>query len=163
MAHERHSELVVMGREIVQNAPQLFVDLVVESDGWPGYGSLLSIGAVSPWGETFYRELRPGDGPYIPDNREFCAKHGLTYERLTDEGIEPGVALRELTEWQSDIKDRYGKIGKSINEPDKLDLALSLIEKAKAGETPRERHVGAYLPGDGRRRRSLEGNWREEL
>ena len=135
MAHERHNELVVTGREIVQNAPQLFVDLDVESDGWPGYGSLLSIGAVSPWGETFYRELRPGDGPYIPDNREFCAKHGLTYERLMDEGIEPGVALRELTEWQSDIKDRYGKIGKSILTAfnASYDFPMVNLEYLKAG------------------------------
>jgi phosphoglycerate kinase len=35
-----------------------------------------------------------------------------------------------------------GKIGKSINEPDKLDLALSLIEKAKA------KGVKLYLPLD---------------
>jgi phosphoglycerate kinase len=35
-----------------------------------------------------------------------------------------------------------GKIGKSINEPDKLDLALSLIEKAKA------KGVKLYLPVD---------------
>ncbi len=35
-----------------------------------------------------------------------------------------------------------GKIGKSINEPDKLDLALSLLEKAKA------KGVKLYLPLD---------------
>lgn len=114
MAHERHNELVTRGREIVQNAPQLFVDLDVESDGWPGYGSLLSIGAVSPWGEQFYRELCPTDGSHIPANREFCRQHGLEYERLMDEGVKPVIAMQELTEWQSAIKSRHGKFGKSV-------------------------------------------------
>lgn len=38
-------------------------------------------------------------------------------------------------------------------EKSEAAVAADLIEKAKAGEIPRERHVGAYLPGDGRRRR----------
>ncbi len=114
MAHERHSDLVARGKEIVQNAPQLYIDLDVESDGCPGYGSLLSVGAVSPWGEEFYRELRPVDGPYVPGNREFCAKHGLEYERLIDEGVEPSVAMQQLTQWQQALKERHGKTGASV-------------------------------------------------
>ncbi len=114
MAHERHSDLVASGREIVQAAPQLYIDLDVESDGWPGYGSLLSVGAVSPWGEQFYRELRPTDGPHIPENRIFCAEHGLEYERLMDEGVEPAIAMSELAEWNMVLRETYGKVGKSI-------------------------------------------------
>ena len=135
MAHERHNELVAKGREIVQNAPQLFVDLDVESDGWPGYGSMLSVGAASPWGETFYRELQPTDGPHIPVNREFCRQHGLAYERLMDEGIKPAVAMQELTDWQSDIKSRYGKLGKSIVTAfnASYDFPMVNLEYVKAG------------------------------
>lgn len=110
----RHDELVTRGREIVQAAPQLYIDLDVESDGWPGYGSLLSVGAVSPWGEQFYRELRPTSELYIPANREFIAQHGLDYERLCDEGIEPAEAMRQLAEWEAEVRERYGKVGKSV-------------------------------------------------
>lgn len=135
MAHERHNNLVASGREIVQAAPQLYVDLDVESDGWPGYGSLLSVGAVSPWGEQFYRELQPTDGLYIPDNREFCRKHGLDYERLMDEGMKPAQAMHELTEWQAAIKDRHGKIGKSILTAfnASYDFPMVNLEYLKAG------------------------------
>lgn len=110
----RHEILVEKGKEIVQSAPQLYLDIDVESDGWPGYGSLLSIGAVSPWGEQFYRELRPTSELYIPANREFVAQHGLEYERLCDEGIEPKEAVQELSIWQAELRERYGKIGKSV-------------------------------------------------
>jgi len=40
------------------------------------------------------------------------------------------------------IKARGGKIGKSLCEEDKLDLALSILEKAK------EKNVMLYLPSD---------------
>ena len=135
MTHERHNELVVKGREAVQAAPQLYVDLDVESDGWPGYGSLLSVGAVSPWGEQFYRELQPTDGLYIPDNREFCRKHGLDYERLMDEGMNPAQAMQELTEWQAAVKERYGKVGKSILTAfnASYDFPMVNLEYLKAG------------------------------
>ncbi len=135
MTHERHNRLVSSGREILQAAPQLYVDLDVESDGWPGYGSLLSVGAVSPWGEQFYRELQPTDGLHIPDNREFCRKHGLDYERLMDEGMKPAQAMHELTEWQAAIKNRYGKIGKSILTAfnASYDFPMVNLEYLKAG------------------------------
>lgn len=132
---QQHETLVARGREIVQNAPQLYVDLDVESDGWPGYGSLLSVGAVSPWGEQFYRELRPGDGPYIPDNRAFCAEHGLAYERLMDEGIEPAIVMRELSEWDAALRERYGKVGKSVLAAfnASYDFPIVNLEYVKAG------------------------------
>lgn len=132
---ENHEILVERGRTIVQQAPQLYIDLDVESDGWPGYGSLLSMGAVSPWGEQFYRELRPTDGPYIPENRAFCAEHGLDYTRLMDEGVEPSVAMQELSEWQAEIKRRYGKLGKSILTAfnASYDFPMVNLEYVKAG------------------------------
>lgn len=132
---KRHETLVVRGREIVQNAPQLYIDLDVESDGWPGYGSLLSIGAVSPWGEQFYRELRPTSELYIPANREFCAQHGLDYERLCDEGIEPAEAMQELTDWQATVHEQYGKIGKSVLTAfnASYDFPMINLEYVKAG------------------------------
>ena len=111
---ERHEQLVATGREIVQSAPQLYVDLDVEADGVAGYGSLLSIGAVSPWGEQFYRELRPTSDLYIPENRLFCEAHGLQHARLLDEGVPPEQALRQLAEWEADLRSTYQKRGKSV-------------------------------------------------
>ena len=99
------------GREIVQEAPQLYIDLDVESDGIAGYGSLLSIGAVSPWGETFYRELKPSTDTWIPGNKEFCEAHGLQRERLIVEGIDGEQAIAELQTWQQELRERYQKRG----------------------------------------------------
>lgn len=97
------------GRDIVRQSPQLIVDLDVESDGIAGYGSLLSIGAVTPWGEEFYRELKPTSDTWIDGNREFCERHGLERERLLREGMEPAQAIAELDEWTRNSMRKYGK------------------------------------------------------
>lgn len=97
------------GREIVKASPQLIVDLDVESDGIAGYGSLLAIGAVTPWGEEFYRELKPTSDQWIGGNREFCENHGLERDRLLREGLEPARAIAELDTWTRESMRRYGK------------------------------------------------------
>lgn len=114
MAHPKHESLVATGKELVQAAPQLYVDLDVEADGFAGYGSLLSIGAVSPWGETYYQELKPSSDLWVPGNREFCETHNLERERLMDEGVEPAAAMAELADWTNDIRTRYGKQGNAV-------------------------------------------------
>ncbi len=114
MAHEQHKALVERGREIVQASDNLYIDLDVESDGIAGYGSLLSVGAVSPWGETFYRELVPTDEHYIDGNKAFCEQHGLSRERLLSEGAAPHEAMRDLAVWEKSLRDRYVKTGKTV-------------------------------------------------
>jgi len=104
-----HELLVAQGREIVQNAPQAYIDLDVEADGKAGYGSLLSIGGVSPWGDEFYAELKPTSDKYIPSQREFCENHGLQRERLLVEGEEPRKALRDLARWTIGITKSHNK------------------------------------------------------
>ena len=84
------------------------------SDGIAGYGSLLSIGAVSPWGEEFYRELRPTASEWIEGNRVFCEKHGLVRDRLLLEGAEPALAIQELSDWEQELRDRHQKRGQSV-------------------------------------------------
>jgi hypothetical protein len=100
---------VARGRDLVRQSPQLIVDLDVESDGIAGYGSLLAIGAVTPWGEEFYRELKPTSDTWIEGNREFCENHGLERDRLLREGVEPVRAIAELDEWTRAAMQRYGK------------------------------------------------------
>ena len=114
MAHEQHRALVERGREIVQASDNLYIDLDVESDGIAGLGSLLSVGAVSPWGETFYRELIPADERFIEGNKEFCEQHGLARERLVKEGVPPREAMYDLARWQQTLRERYAKTGKSV-------------------------------------------------
>lgn len=104
-----HEHLVEQGRNIVQGAPQLYIDLDVESDGKPGRGSLLSIGAVSPWGEEFYIELKPSSDQYVPVQRDFCEAHGLERERLIREGHDPHKALRQLAGWAIGLTAKYNK------------------------------------------------------
>lgn len=104
-------ELYVAGQEMVQDAPQLFVDLDVEADGVPGYGSLLSVGAVTPWGDNFYRELRPSSDEWLVANHDFCEEHGLERERLLREGVEPAEAMFDLMQWTREHKEKYQKTG----------------------------------------------------
>lgn len=87
------------GREIVQNAPQLYIDIDVEADGYAGYGSLLSIGAVTPDGQTYYTELKPNSDVWVENNRRFCEAHGLERERLLREGVPAKTAMQEFANW----------------------------------------------------------------
>lgn len=96
---ERHNQLVVVGERIVAGADTLYVDLDVEADGKPGFGSLRSVGAAIPSGETFYRELRPTSDQYVVGMHQFCEDHELERERLMDEGEDPAEVMRELDTW----------------------------------------------------------------
>jgi|GEM_PF-1020755 len=131
------------GREIVRQSPQLIVDLDVESDGIAGYGSLLSIGAVTPWGETFYRELKPTAKEWIEGNREFCENHGLNRERLLDEGIEPSKAIGELDEWTREAMRKYGKQAAVLAAYNaSYDFPLIALEYQRAGLENPYGHAG---------------------
>jgi len=105
----QHEQLVERGRDIIQQAPQLYLDLDVEADGIAGYGSLLSVGAVSPWGETFYAELQPASDKYIPSNRAFAEAHNVERERLLQDGQHPHAVARNLARWATDIGTLHGK------------------------------------------------------
>jgi len=104
-----HEQLHARGKEIIQNAPQLYFDVDVEADGIAGYGSLLSVGAVSPWGEKYYAELKPTSSRYIQSNHDFCEAHNLERVRLLDEGRDPEDVMEEFTEWVGNITEIYDK------------------------------------------------------
>jgi len=128
------------GREIVRQAPELFIDVDVEADGIAGCGSMLSIGAVDPWGESFYRELKPLDeNGYLLDYREFNDTHGMEHDRLMEEGVHPAQAMAEFGEWASELRERYSKQGAvalvGFNMP--YDFPLINLEFTRAGlESP---------------------------
>jgi hypothetical protein len=103
------NELERIGAHHIQRAPQAFIDVDVEADGIAGYGSLLSIGAISPWGDEFYAELQPTNEIFIDGNREFCENHGLARERLLEEGQPPAEALLAFTDWTHNIVARETK------------------------------------------------------
>lgn len=104
-----HELYVERGREIVQNAPQAYFDLDVEADGIPGYGSLRSVGSVSPWGETFYAEIKPHNDRYLLKNHLFCEAHGLERERLMVEGQELEIAMKGLDQWVRNVTAQHEK------------------------------------------------------
>lgn len=108
-SYETKAALWNAGREIVASAPQVYIDIDVEADGIAGYGSLLSLGAVSPTGETFYSEIRPSMDIFLPGNRQFCEDHGLERERLMDEARDLGEVMDEFYGWTKDIKEACGK------------------------------------------------------
>lgn len=105
----KNEQLWATGREIVLNAPQLFIDVDVEADGIAGHGSMLSIGAQSPTGESFYSEIKPYSADYLPGHRQFCEEHGLEHERLMDEAPELNEVMERYNEWVKSAVQKTGK------------------------------------------------------
>lgn len=103
------AEIFARGREIVLAAPQLYIDVDVEADGIAGYGSMLSIGAQSPTGESFYSEIRPITEDFKPSNREFCEQHGLERERLLQEAPEATEVMVKFHAWVVEVAEKTGK------------------------------------------------------
>lgn len=106
---ELREQLFFYGKQAVMNAPQLHVNVDVEADGVPGHGSLLAIGACSPYGETFHIELKPSTELFVPSQREFCETHGLRRERLVQDGVDPSVALQRFMTWTNRLKEVHTK------------------------------------------------------
>ena len=103
------AEIFERGREIVLAAPQLYVDVDVEADGIAGHGSMLSIGAQSPTGESFYSEIRPITEDFKSGNREFCEQHGLQRERLLQEAPDAPEVMAKFHAWVTEVADKIGK------------------------------------------------------
>ncbi|HEY8886701.1 MAG TPA: 3'-5' exoribonuclease [Candidatus Microsaccharimonas sp.] len=97
------------GREILQNAPQLFIDVDIEADGIAGHGSILSIGATTVHGETFYSELKPAYEEFLVANQAFCAEHGLERERLLVEALEAEVVMHNFNVWVREMAVKHEK------------------------------------------------------
>lgn len=109
-AEELREFYMELGREILTNrANEQFIDFDVEGDGPAGFGSLLSIGAVAPTGETFYVELKPQTETFLPAPHQFCEDHGLSRERLEQEGVSIEEAGRQFKQWVDSLKARYKK------------------------------------------------------
>lgn len=129
-----NKELYLRGKEIVSGARQLFIDIDVEADGYAGYGSLLSIGAITPSGETYYVELKPNSSVYMEANREFCENHGLERERLLREGTQPKTAMQDFANWtrlQQEKTDGKKPIFTAFNAG--FDHGLVKLEFLKSG------------------------------
>lgn len=97
------------GQELVLSAPQLYVDVDVEADGIAGYGSMLSIGAQSPTGESFYSEIKPHSELFIPENRAMIEQYGLVRERLLDEAPDITEVMSNYNDWLADLTHKTGK------------------------------------------------------
>lgn len=104
-----NERLFAIGREKVLAAPQNYIDVDIEADGIAGYGSMLSIGAQSPTGESFYSEIKPYSPKYLKEHREFCEKHGLEHERLMHEAPELQQVMEQYSEWLSELQKKTGK------------------------------------------------------
>lgn len=111
-ALEIRTELMDRGREIVLAAPQLYIDADVEADGIAGYGSMLSIGAVSPTdpSHTFYAEMAPFSDKFIPENLRFAEEHcGLNRAELIASGQPMQEVMQEFAEWLTALQLDTGK------------------------------------------------------
>lgn len=106
---DERQEVFERGREIVLAAPQLYVDVDVEGDGVAGFGSMVALGAQSPAGESFYREIKPISEHFVPRQRKFCEEHGLQRERLMAEAPEFGDVMNDFHDWVKGLHDTHGK------------------------------------------------------
>jgi len=80
----------------------VFVSVDVEADGpIPGDYSMISLGAavIGRIDLTFYRELKPISGSFIP---EALAVSGLDRDKLVTDGAEPDVAMQDFAAFLSD-------------------------------------------------------------
>ncbi|HET9173779.1 MAG TPA: hypothetical protein VFN56_00690 [Candidatus Saccharimonadales bacterium] len=102
-------EVYRIGHEIVLGAPQLYVDVDVEADGIAGHGSMLSLGAQSPTGQSFYSEIKPAFEEYKRGNREFCENHGLNRERLLAEAPDFREVMANFSTWLNGLRQETGK------------------------------------------------------
>ena len=102
-------ELVAKGAEILTNAPQLHVCVDIESDGIAGYGSMLSIGAATVNGESFFSEIRPASDLYRDDQRQFCEENGLERERLLAEAPDFKTVMHDFHDWVSKMTTELDK------------------------------------------------------
>ena len=109
MSNQSKEKLWAKGKEIVLLAPQLYVDVDVEADGIAGYGSMLSIGAQSPTGESFYSEIKPYDDNYLEGHREFCEAHGLSIDRLITEGHDINDVMETFRLWLRELEIKHAK------------------------------------------------------
>jgi hypothetical protein len=133
------------GREVVQSAPELFIDIDIEADGVAGQGSLLSIGAVDPWGESFYRELKPVDEHgFLADYREFNDTHGMEHDRLLREGATPAEAMADFAKWAKERRAVHEKVGSIalVGFNASYDFPMVNLEFVRAGIDSPFGHAG---------------------
>lgn len=139
--HE-HERLKLIGKPMVQASSSCYIDLDVEADGKPGYGSILSIGAVTPQGETFYREVAPRNEEYIQGMHEFCERHGLERARLIEEGTSADQAMYELDLWVEEQSKGKRAVLAAFNAS--FDYAWIDLEMTKAGVETNPFGVAGY-------------------
>ena len=103
---ELDMRLIETGKEIILNSPQTYISIDIEADGIAGYGSMLSIGAVSPNGEEFYSEIRPISEDYIDANRNFAEEHGLERKRLEKSAPDSLTVMQKFSDWIESVVER---------------------------------------------------------
>lgn len=106
---DRREFYTELGKEILINSSEIFVDFDVEGDGPAGFGNLCSIGAVAPTGEEFYVVIKPQGEACLPEPRKFCDSLGLTREYLEEHGVIIEEAGRMFMQWADSLKRQYNK------------------------------------------------------
>lgn len=124
------------GQEIVTASPNIFIEVDVEADGIAGHGSMLSIGAQSITGASFYSEIKPVTSDFIPDQKQFCDEIGLERERLLREAPEANIVMVQFMDWLSGQKTETGKpaVFSAFNAG--FDWAFFDLYRYKAGFDP---------------------------
>ena len=97
------------GKQILLEAPVLYIEVDVEADGIAGYGSMLSIGAQSITGENFYSEIKPYSEVYLEEHRAMAIKFGIDIEKLEKEAPTIQMVMHNFYNWTMELKNKYKK------------------------------------------------------
>lgn len=93
----------------MENNPELFISVDIEASGpVPGLYSMLSIGACHIYApeQTFECLLKP-TGKYVDE--EAVKVTGLDLERLSQDGLDPSVAMKQFRDWVNKVSGANAK------------------------------------------------------
>lgn len=71
---------------------------------------MLSLGAQSPTGESFYSEIKPAFSEYLLGHQAFCEKHNLERKRLIMEAPEYQEVMQQFAIWLEELTKKTGKL-----------------------------------------------------
>ena len=116
---------------------EVLISVDVETSGpTPGTGSLIAIGAclVARPDIGFYRELQPLPG--LPWDTGAERVHGLSEQRLLEQGLPPAAAMADMGEWVESVCDGgwpvFVDATLGVGARKLLDHAANVVESAVA-------------------------------
>lgn len=151
------------GREIIKSSPHTYVDMHIESDGIPGCGSILTLGAVTQNGDKFYSELQPEGYEYVQRRSNFCTEQGISRRVLRETGEYPMDFIRKFYDWIKVVKEGDTKRLVNIVSFDAgFDYPLLAVKFESHNMTPTFQAANYSIRGLAAAIRTASGIWDDD-